>query len=76
LKTEGRIFGSRAVLERSLFFANLAEISLRPLRSKALKALHRKVRKGIARGAKKITCNSREYLAFNEQSGISASQVS
>jgi hypothetical protein len=49
-------WGGGAVSECSLFFANFAEISSRPLGSKALKALNRKARKGIAKGAKEINC--------------------
>jgi hypothetical protein len=46
-----------------LFFANFAEISLRPLRSKASKALNRKARTGIAKGAKKINCTTTPQTA-------------
>jgi hypothetical protein len=52
--------GSGAASECSFFFANFAEISLRPLRSKALKALNRKARKGIGKDAKKTNCTTTE----------------
>jgi len=38
----------------SLFFVNFAEVSLRPLRSKALKALDRKAREVTGTGAMKL----------------------